>query len=321
MNDTDVYVFANKRHTLVGLGLGLARTLQHNARPCRQVACTWYVPSVLGFWHVSSKNSLVPPNASATKNRTETPNAQGAMTNDQVRYALVMCAMEEEARYLRDRMNDCSEVPLTGAMRRTRGTIGGVMVDLVISGIGGVYATMATTAAILDRKPIAVFSCGCSGAHVRELRMGDVVLASEVKPLDAVVLERSGKVRLVRVRDRHVTLTELLPSSKPGAPHRRASLDAGPASAKPAGGPCAAATCQGGGRAGDKASRGCRWQGDQVHGRRGGHDRHVAAVTAGNRPDPQRGGDALRGDGGGGSGAGGARQGLERLAAESHGSR
>ena len=123
------------------------------------------------------------------------PNAHDRMDSVQARYVLVMCAMEEEARYLRDRMNDCSEVPLTGAMRRTRGTIGGVVVDLVISGIGGVYATMATTAAILDRKPIAVFSCGCSGAHVRELRMGDVVLASEVKPLDAVVLERSGKVR------------------------------------------------------------------------------------------------------------------------------
>ena len=132
------------------------------------------------------------------------------MTSVQARYVLVMCAMEEEARYLRDRMNDCSEIPLTGAMRRTRGTIGGVMVDLVISGIGGVYATMATTAAILDQKPIAVFSCGCSGAHVRELRMGDVVLASEVKPLDAVVLERSGKVRLVRVGVSHLNLTLIL---------------------------------------------------------------------------------------------------------------
>ena len=111
-------------------------------------------------------------------------------------HVLVMCAMEEEARYLRDRMDDCSEVPLTGAMRRTRGTIGGGTGGLVISGIGGVYATMATTAAILDQKPTAVFSCGCSGAHVRDLRMGDVVIASEVKPLDAIVLERSGKVRL-----------------------------------------------------------------------------------------------------------------------------
>ena len=117
-------------------------------------------------------------------------------SSDAMSHVLVMCAMEEEARYLRDRMDDCSEVPLTGAMRRTRGTIGGVTVDLVISGIGGVYATMATTAAILDQKPTAVFSCGCSGAHVRDLRMGDVVIASEVKPLDAIVLERSGKVRL-----------------------------------------------------------------------------------------------------------------------------
>ena len=47
-----------------------------------------------------------------------------------------MCAMEEEASFMRDRMNDCSEVPLTGAMRRTRGSIGGMAVDLVVSGIG-----------------------------------------------------------------------------------------------------------------------------------------------------------------------------------------
>ena len=158
-------------------------------------------------------------------------------------HVLVMCAMEEEARYLRDRMDDCSEVPLAGAMRRTRGTIGGVTVDLVISGIGGVYATMATTAAILDQKPTAVFSCGCSGAHVRDLRMGDVVIASEVKPLDAIVLERSGKVRLVRARVSHLSLRAPLPEPKPGAPHRRAALDAGPASAELAGGPRAAARC------------------------------------------------------------------------------
>ena len=115
-------------------------------------------------------------------------------------YVLVMCAMEEEASFMRDRMNDCSEVPLTGAMRRTRGSIGGMAVDLVVSGIGTVYGTLATTAAVLDRKPIAVLSCGCSGAHVRDLRMGDVVLASEVVPLDAIVLERGGKVRRTGVR-------------------------------------------------------------------------------------------------------------------------
>ena len=142
-------------------------------------------------------------NAGGT-DKTRTPAAN--VNSDAMSHVLVMCAMEEEARYLRDRMDDCSEVPLTGAMRRTRGTIGGVTVDLVISGIGGVYATMATTAAILDQKPTAVFSCGCSGAHVRDLRMGDVVIASEVKPLDAIVLERSGKVRLVRARVSHLSL-------------------------------------------------------------------------------------------------------------------
>ena len=114
------------------------------------------------------------------------------MADVEAPYVLVMCAMEEEAVYLRDRMNDCSELPLTGAMRRTRGSISSVVVDLVISGIGGVYATMATTAAILDRRPTAVFSCGCSGAHVRELRMGDVVLASAVNPMSKIGCLRSS---------------------------------------------------------------------------------------------------------------------------------
>lgn len=108
--------------------------------------------------------------------------------------------MEEEARYVRDRMIDVEDSPLTGALRRTRGKIGSVPVELVVSGIGGVYASQSTTAALLERKPIAILSCGCSGAHVPELKMGDVVLASEVKPLDAVVLERGGKVRRTGVR-------------------------------------------------------------------------------------------------------------------------
>lgn len=135
----------------------------------------------------------------AKKRALETSEAGCAPPHDDP-YVLVMCAMEEEASFMRDRMNDCSEVPLTGAMRRTRGSIGGMAVDLVVSGIGTVYGTLATTAAVLDRKPIAVLSCGCSGAHVRDLRMGDVVLASEVVPLDAIVLERGGKVRRTGVR-------------------------------------------------------------------------------------------------------------------------
>ena len=123
-------------------------------------------------------------------------------------HVLVMCAMEEEARHLRDRMDDCSEVPLTGAMRRTRGTIGGVTVDLVISGIGGVYATMATTAAILDQKPTAVFSCGCNGAHVRDLRMGDVWSSHRRSSL-STRSSSSAAARcawLVRARASHLSL-------------------------------------------------------------------------------------------------------------------
>ena len=77
------------------------------------------------------------------------------------------------------------------ARRRAR-----VQVDIVISGIGAVHASSATTAALLTGGPCdAILSCGCSGAHALGQKMGDMVLGSEVMPLDPTVIARDGSVR------------------------------------------------------------------------------------------------------------------------------
>ena len=86
---------------------------------------------------------------------------------------LIVCAMEEEARYVRDRMRNHQELPLAHVMRRTRGTLLGApdsQVDLIVCGIGTIYASMALTAVLLhaerSREPYAaILNCGCSGAH------------------------------------------------------------------------------------------------------------------------------------------------------------
>lgn len=76
-----------------------------------------------------------------------------------------------------------------------------MQVDIVISGIGAVWAASATTAALLSGgKADAIISCGCSGAHVVGQKMGDMVLGAQVKPLDARVIAADGTLTYSGVR-------------------------------------------------------------------------------------------------------------------------
>ena len=78
---------------------------------------------------------------------------------------LVMVAMEEEAQYLKPYLENPEDLKLRGIpVSAMRGTIKGVQVDIVVSGIGAVYAASATSAALLQTSPDCVISCGCSCA-------------------------------------------------------------------------------------------------------------------------------------------------------------
>lgn len=115
---------------------------------------------------------------------------------------VVMVAMEEEAQYLRPMLTNTTALDVIGLRGCSRGYVGGLTVDIVVSGIGAVFASSATTKALMlePTAPAAVLSCGCAGAHVEHQRMGDIVLGEEVVPLDPVVTARNGSKRLSGVR-------------------------------------------------------------------------------------------------------------------------
>lgn len=120
---------------------------------------------------------------------------------------VVMVAMEEEALYLRPLLGKDGaphrEHDLRGVVgnKCTRYSLDGTDIDVVISGIGGVHASSATTAALLSGGPCAaVLSVGCAGAHRFGQKMGDLVLGSSVVNLDAKVIARDGSVSYAGVR-------------------------------------------------------------------------------------------------------------------------
>jgi len=117
---------------------------------------------------------------------------------------VIMVAMEEEAQYLYPMMDAGAETlpEAAGIVKSTRGTMHGMPVDIVVSGIGAVYAAMATTAALMQQRDTrsCIISCGCSGAHLCEQVAGDIVLGKSVVPLSAEVITRDGRPRLAGVR-------------------------------------------------------------------------------------------------------------------------
>ena len=133
------------------------------------------------------------------------------------RNVLVMVAMEEEAQYLKPYLENPTEVTLRGIPYAVlRGTIKGVQVDIVVSGIGAVYAASATSAALLQTTPDCVLSVGCSGAHQPGQGVGDVVLGSEVVPLDPVVVEHQATWAETHQRCRDPACGKLCYSYCPG---------------------------------------------------------------------------------------------------------
>lgn len=143
-------------------------------------------------------------------------------------HILVVVAMDSEAVHLRRMLDGVDEDPV-GRWRRSRGTLKGAAVDLVVSGIGLAYAAGATTAALMDRRPSAILNYGCAGAHHVDIHAGDVIVASSVAHLAAYIHQPDGTKHLFGFRieeaegHRHM---EQLPTDRELIDHaRRAARD------------------------------------------------------------------------------------------------
>lgn len=103
----------------------------------------------------------------------------------------VICAMDSEAVHLRERLADPVEDPLH-VWRRTRGWIGSVECQIVVSGIGLINASATTSALCIGRRPKALINYGCSGAHRADVSCGDVVLANRVVHHSSMIVQPDG---------------------------------------------------------------------------------------------------------------------------------
>eukprot|EP00035_Acanthoeca_spectabilis_P020115 m.431219 g.431219 ORF g.431219 m.431219 type:complete len:357 (+) comp17273_c0_seq1:24-1094(+) len=141
------------------------------------------------------------------------------------RTVVVLCAVEEEAVHLR-RTLALTAVDTTVPGTRLRKTTGllpksNVVIELVVTRIGQAHAAAAATAVLLERSlrgappPSAVVSCGCAGAHVKSLNLGDVVVGTAVKPIGQVKVAPSGAILPKGFRDTCQSRTVLeLPADK-----------------------------------------------------------------------------------------------------------
>lgn len=100
----------------------------------------------------------------------------------------IIGAMDEEVQILKEKMNHFHEEHLAGSEFYI-GTLEGKEVVLLKSGIGKVNAAMATTLLIQLFKPDYVVNTGSAGGFHRELKVGDIVISSELRyhDVDATV--------------------------------------------------------------------------------------------------------------------------------------
>lgn len=94
--------------------------------------------------------------------------------------------MEEEVTILRDKMENLEQMTIAGSEFNT-GTLNGVQVILLKSGIGKVNAAMSTTILLEKFKPDAVINTGSAGGYEPTLNVGDVVISTEVRHHDVDV--------------------------------------------------------------------------------------------------------------------------------------
>lgn len=134
---------------------------------------------------------------------------------------VVVCATDQEASHVIALLDKQRETRIL-SWRLVVGTIGAVHVGVYVTWVGITHAAMATTALLLSAgafsarpaevdaarsaaavavPPVAaLISCGCAGAHVRDMKQGDIVVCDTVIPLGAARIGRDGSRRQVGIR-------------------------------------------------------------------------------------------------------------------------
>ena len=98
----------------------------------------------------------------------------------------IIGAMEQEVTLLRDKIENCQTISVAGCEIYT-GTLNGVEVALLKSGIGKVSAALGT-ALLLERcRPDVIINTGSAGGLASSLKVGDIVVSDEVRYHDADV--------------------------------------------------------------------------------------------------------------------------------------
>ncbi|MGE9553495.1 5'-methylthioadenosine/S-adenosylhomocysteine nucleosidase [Erwinia amylovora] len=98
----------------------------------------------------------------------------------------IIGAMEQEVTLLRDKIENRQTTALAGCEIYT-GTLNGVEVALLKSGIGKVSAAMGTTLLLQMCKPDFIINTGSAGGLAPTLKVGDIVVSDEVRYHDADV--------------------------------------------------------------------------------------------------------------------------------------
>ena len=98
----------------------------------------------------------------------------------------IIGAMEPEVALLREQISDVTTHQL-GGYTFYQGTLAGMPVVLVQSGIGKVASALATALLIQQFTPAAVINTGSAGGFDPELNVGDVVISTEVRHHDVDV--------------------------------------------------------------------------------------------------------------------------------------
>ncbi|ERH64137.1 MULTISPECIES: 5'-methylthioadenosine/S-adenosylhomocysteine nucleosidase [Pantoea] len=98
----------------------------------------------------------------------------------------IIGAMEQEVTLLRDKIENRQTLTLAGCEIYT-GTLNGVEVALLKSGIGKTAAALGTTLLLELCKPDLVINTGSAGGLAPTLQVGDIVVSDEVRYHDADV--------------------------------------------------------------------------------------------------------------------------------------